>query len=551
MMRLWIIPLGLIALLATVIAWSGGKAVSRADFTFINRGDVGTLDPNRMSWLQDIRLAYALWEGLYTLDPATLQAIPGSAEKIDLSSDRKTYTFHLRPNVRWSDGSAVTAGDFVFSWRRMLREPGDYTYLFFHIFGARQYSDQYQQDPQRADFDSVSIKATDARTLRVTLEHPVAFFPDLCAFPPFFPLHEPSMRPFEQRDSAGRVSYERGFTREPHLIGNGPYHLLFWDFKRRLRLERSDTYWNASEVYSRTIDVLSIDDPMASFQTYESGGADWVADITGEIAAELRDKGRPDLHIFPAFGTYFYSINCNPNLPDGQINPFADERVRQAFSMAVDKTPIVRTISRMGERTAANYIPPGIFPDYSSPRGLAFDVAKARQLLAEAGYPDGRGFPHVALMYNNEAHHGDVAQNVQHQWATNLNVSVGLEGLEIKVFRERLHNKDYALARASWFGDYNDPSTFTDKYLSYSENNDSAWSNAEYDRICRQAAVETDAGLRLKMLAKAEEILLRESPIIPIYYYVNAFLFRDGVHGLYLNPRNMVMLQSIRVARPR
>ncbi|MCC6422790.1 MAG: peptide ABC transporter substrate-binding protein [Phycisphaerales bacterium] len=549
MMRLWIIPLGLIALLAAVIAWSGGKTVPRADFTFINRGDVGTLDPNRMSWLQDIRLAYALWEGLYTLDPATLQPIPGCADKIDISPDHKTYTFHLRPNARWSDGSAVTAGDFVFAWRRMLREPGDYTYLFFYIVGAKQYSDQYQEDPKQADFGMVAIHADDPRTLRVTLAHPVAFFPDLCAFPPFFPLNEASMRPFERRDSAGRVSYERGFTREPNLVGNGPYHLLFWDFKRRLRLERSETYWNAAQVYSRTIDVLSVDDPMASFQTYESGGADWVADITGEIAAELRAKGRTDLHIFPGFGTYFYTINCKPKLPDGQKNPFADARVRRAFSMAVDKTPIVKTITRMGEQTASNYIPTGIFADYPSPKGLSFDVAQARQLLAEAGYPDGKGFPHLLLMYNNEAHHGDVAQNVQHQWAKNLNVSVGLEGLEIKVFRERLHNKDYAIARASWIGDYNDPSTFTDKYLSYSENNDSAWANTDYDRLCKAAAVEVDAAKRLKMLADAESILLQEAPIIPIYYYVNAYLFRDNVHGLPLNPRNMVMLQSIRVER--
>jgi oligopeptide transport system substrate-binding protein len=550
MRRLWIIPLGLIALLAAVIAWSGGKTVPRADFTFINRGDVGTLDPNRMSWLQDIRLAYALWEGLYTLDPATLQPVPGCADTIDISPDRKTYTFHLRPNARWSDGSAVMAADFVFAWRRMLREPGDYTYLFFYIVGARQYSEQYQSDPNAADFDAVAIHATDPRTLRVTLEHPVAFFADLCAFPPFFPLNEKSMRPFEKRDSAGRVSYERGFTREPHLVGNGPYHLLFWDFKRRLRLERSETYWNVSQVHSRTIDILSVDDPMASFQTYESGGADWVADITGEIAAELRIARRPDLHIFPGFGTYFYSINCEPNLPDGQKNPFADARIRRAFSMAVDKDPIVRTITRMGEQTASNYIPTGIFAEYPSPNGLSFDVTKARQLLAEAGYPDGRGFPHVTLMYNNEAHHGDVAQNVQHQWSKNLNVSVGLEGLEIKVFRERLHNKDYAIARASWIGDYNDPSTFTDKYLSYSENNDSAWSNAEYDRLCRRAAVEGDAKKRLDMLAAAEAILLNEAPIIPIYYYVNAYLFRGNVHGLPLNPRNMVMLQSVQVGRP-
>ena len=312
--------------------WSGGGVVRPADFTFINRGEIGTLDPKGMSWLQDIRVAYALWEGLYSLDPQTLDAIPGAADRVELSPDRKIYTFHIRDTARWSNGDPVVAGDFVFAWKRALEEPQDYTYLMFYIQGAQEYSDQFLAG-KRPDFGKVGVEAVGARQLKVVLKHPVTFFPDLCAFPPFFPLHEPSMRPFAEKPdpATGRVGYTQDFTRPPHLVGNGPYKLASWEFKRRLRLEASEFYWDRANVKSHVIEQISAADPQWAFLTYDSGAVDWLAEVTGDIAAELRQTGRMDLRVFPGFGTYFYSINCMPKLPDGQANPFADVRVRQAF----------------------------------------------------------------------------------------------------------------------------------------------------------------------------------------------------------------------------
>ena len=543
MIRLAVIFAGLVMLLLATFFWSSGRVQARADFTFINRGDVGTLDPNRMSWLQDIRLGYALWEGLYTLDPATLKAIPGSADRIEISEDKTVYTFHIRASARWSNGNAVTPGDFVFAWRRMLEEPGDYTYLFAEIRGAKAYREAFAAH-QPADFASVGIEAVDAQTLRVKLNHPVAYFPDMCAFPPFWPLHEPSMRPFF---NAKTHSYGKGFTRPPNLVGNGPYRLAAWNFKRNLRLEASDYYWDRANVKSRTINVLNADDPMWGFLQYDTKAIDWLSDASGPIGAELYKNGRRDLHVFPAFGTYFYTINCMAKLPDGRVNPFADVRVRKAFSMAIDRRGIVQTITRLGEPVATTYIPPGVFDGYQSPVATGYDLAQARSLLAEAGYPNGRGFPKVGILFNNESLHADIAQYARRQWLENLNVDVGMEGQEVKIFRQRLHGKDYVLARASWFGDYNDPSTFTDKYRSNSENNDAGWINARYDQLCEQAAVEGDAGRRLRLFEQAEGALLGEQPIIPLYYYVNAYLYSEKVRGLSLNPRNLVMLKSIEV----
>ncbi len=568
MLRLSLIPLGLLVLLAGAMFWSGGAVERRADFTFINRGENKTLDLGVMSWMQDIRLAYQLWEGLYTLDPKTLEPIPGVADRIELSADKTVYTFHIRPTARWSDGKPLTSGDFIFGWRRMLEQPGEYTYLFDYLKGARNYEDAYGKwkealaawdkakrqgsKPIAPDFGQVGVEAPDRLTLRVTLEHPVAYFPSLCAYIPFFPQYEPCMKAFAQLDSTGTyiASYDQSFTRPPNLVSNGPYALKEWSFKRRVRLTASPHYWNAGAVQSRVIDQIYADDALAQFRMYEGGGVDWLADVDGDMAADLLDKGRKDLHLIPAFGTYFYDFNCNPTLPNGVKNPFADARVRRAFSMAIDKRPIVENVTRTGEPIATTYIPRGVFADYVSPPGIAYQPQEAARLLAEAGYRGGAGFPRVRILFNNDfTQHGEVAQVIRRQWQQTLGVVLDLEGVEIKVFGDRLHQHEFDVCRGSWYGDYDDPSTFTDVYKSTSDNNNPAWKNTAYDELLERAAVEPDQHKRLKILADAENLMLEDAPIVPLFQYVGRYLYRDNVQGIPLDARQMIMMQSVKVDR--
>jgi oligopeptide transport system substrate-binding protein len=553
MLRIAVIPAALILLLAGMMVWSGGATERKADFSYIDRGEVGTLDPNRMSWNQDIRVGYALWEGLYTLDPQTLEAIPGCADPIDISRDKTVYTFHLRPAAKWSNGDPVQAHDFVFAWRRMLEEPGDYTYLLHYIRGAEDYEKAFDADDlaKPADFSKVAIEELNPLTLRVSLIHPVACFPDVCAFPCCFPLNEKSMERFRTADTvktnshAVHKNYDKQFTRPPNLVTNGAYRLADWQYRRRMRLEANPFYWDKANVKSKIIDKISSDDQQWAYEMYNSGGADWLVDESGEIGAELFAKHRSDLRVFPAFGTYFYSFNCNEKLNDGRPNPFHDVRVRQALSISFDKNTIVQKITRLGETPSDNYIPPGAFPGYKEPRGLRTDIPKARQLLADAGYPLGKGFPEISLLFNNEGNHAQIAQSVRRQWMENLGIDIRLEGIEVKVFQNRMHNKDYAICRASWFGDYNDPSTFTDKYKIDSGNNDSNWINQKYQHLCELADVEADKQKRLDYFSQAEQILLDEAPILPVFTYVNAYMFRDDVKGLPLNIRGMQMFKSI------
>ncbi|HZL37347.1 MAG TPA: peptide ABC transporter substrate-binding protein [Tepidisphaeraceae bacterium] len=553
MFRLLLIPVVLLALLGGAMLWSGSKAETKADFTFVNRGENHSLDPNLMSWMQDIRLAYGLWEGLYTIDPVTLDAIPGCAFPIDISPDKTVYTFHIRRTAKWSNGDDLQAKDFIFAWRRMLEQPGQYTYLLYYVKGAKEYQDAFgKHDYNAAVFSSVGAEALDAKTLRVTLIHPVAPFPDICTMPACYPLNERSMAPFLDqlalRASGGHIRrYDERFTLPPHLITNGPYKLESWSFKRSLRLKANPHYWNLANVKSKVIDQISSETAEWQYALYDTGRVNWIAEFSGDVAAELYKKGRSDLHAFPAFGTYFYAFSCKPKLKNGQDNPFADVRVRQAFCMSLDKKVIVDTITRMGEIPSTTYIPRGAFAHYQSPAGLAMNVSAAQELMAQAGYPNGRGFPALTLIFNNEAQHGAIAQNIHRQWLDALGVDVKLQAMESKMLADRQASKDFDITRAGWFGDYNDPSTFTDKYKPDSANNEAGWINPQYVALCNKADVEPDPAKRLRYFEQAEDILLKEAPILPIYTYTACYLFRDNVKGIPLSPRQMVALQSIEV----
>jgi oligopeptide transport system substrate-binding protein len=528
----------------------GDEPRGKADFVYIDRGDVSTLDLNRMSWMQDIRVAWGLWEGLYAMDPVTLKCIPGVADRVKVSDDQTVWTFHIRPDARWSNGDRVTSGDFVFAWRRMLEQPGDYTYLHHYIRGAQAYEAAFAKDPKSADYKTVGVETPDDATLVVKLIHPVTFFPDLCAFTPFFPMHGKSMQPFRQVDGkSGLVSYDEKFTQPPNLVTDGAFKLTWWQVGVGLRMEANPFYWDKAHVKSRSIEMVVCTDQLTALNKYDAGDVDWWAEPISQICADLREKGRKDLHICNSFGTYFYSFNCLPMLPGNRPNPLTDIRVRQALSMAVDKQPIVDSILRCGEQVARDYVPPGVFEGYVSPPGLAYDVKAARHLMKEAGYPGGKGFPRLTLLYNTEGDHKPVAEYVAKQWEDNLNLHFETEGLEIAQFREKLHNKEYDVARASWYGDYNDISTFSDKYLSNSDNNDSGWANAEYDKLCNDAAFEIDPLKRTGMLCKAEGILLNDAPIMPVYYYTNRWLYRDNVTGLYLSPRDIALFKWVSAGR--
>ncbi|MBX3385606.1 MAG: peptide ABC transporter substrate-binding protein [Phycisphaeraceae bacterium] len=592
-----------------------------ADFTFINRGDVATLDVQRMSWMQDIRVARLVYEGLIGNDIFThdYEPRPGVAERWDISDDGLRYRFHLRPDAKWSNGEPVTAHDFVYSWRRALLPDtvSDYAAQFHLIKGGAAFYNWRQAEidaieampagPERqaaastlwkrteqAFIEMVGLRALpsddgrDGAILEVELERPTPYFLDLCAFAIFFPVYPPLVKQYEHPNpETGRLEIGSGWTKPGVLISNGPFNLTRWRFKRDMRFEKSPTYWNRDAIAIDTIAMPSVEDPNAQVLAFESGAVDWVSDVSpsyrryilqrkrefyDEVRAARRaweDGGRlgtepPDIdamieqgwdpvaidsalptdprkniHAFPAFGTYFYNFNCQDKLADGRDNPFKDPRLRRAFALAIDKQRIVREVRGVGESVARTLIPPGSLAGYTPPQGLDFDPVAARALLAEAGYPGGRGLPTIEILFNKDGGHDLIAQSIAKDWQDYLGVNVALQMREIKVFRNDLKNQNFMVSRAGWFGDYGDPTTFLDINRANDGNNDRRYNNPDFEGLLDRANDETDPAKRMSLLQEAERILVeRDLPLVPIFQYVQMYFFNpDQITGISSHPR--------------
>lgn len=546
---------------------------AKAVLTFASSTEHHYLDPQKISWLHDFRVAELLFTPLvrWSLTDMTLE--PAAAAKWEISDDQLTYTFHLRPDGKWSNGDPVTARDFVYAWRRALLPDmaADYSQLLYCIEGAQAFfewrSNQIQQIAQgklNADqawqqaikrFDeTVAIKAGDDHTLVVKLASPTPYFLQLCAFVTFFPVHEASLSKLEKVSaSTGMIEYPAEVTNywsDPaQLVSNGPYMLKSRRFRRDLEAVPNPHYFDRDKVANGGwIEVISTN-PQTQLIEFRQGKIDWLPDIptVSPLAADLVNQKLPTVHVSPAAATYFYNFNCLPTLPDGRKNPLADARVRRALSLAIDRQTIVDRVSRLGQPIARTFIPPGVIKEYQSPSdaGHDYNIELARQLLAEAGYPGGKGLTGLSILYNTGQGHENPAQQIKRTWEETLGVVVELEAYESKRFSELLKGKQYTISRASWFGDYIDPSTFLDKFQTDGGNNDNGWSNTQYDALLRQAAVELDPARRMTLFTQAETILLNEAPIAPIFQYVNLDVYDTRLKGMSDNPWKLRRLDLV------
>jgi oligopeptide transport system substrate-binding protein len=491
------------AFFAILAAGCGGQA-ERADLVFINGAEPETLDPAIITGQPEGRIVNALFEGLCAYDEHG-QVVPGTAKDWKISPDGRTYTFHLRRGASWSDGTPLTAHDFVASWRHTLTPStgSQYNYQLFPVKNARAFAEGELQD-----FNRVGVQALDDHTLRVELENPTPYFLQLCAFPTLHPL------PMHIVDAVGDE-----WVKPEHIATNGAYLLESWRINDKIRLRKNPRYWDRDNVALGTIDVLPIADANVAFNFYASGLADLVMDKGLAPPALLDDlKQRPDFHAAPFLGTYFLRFNCAKG-------PFTDERVRKAFSMAVDKRRIVEKITRAGEQPAGAFVPPGL-RGYTGPDGLAFDPTAAAEFLAEAGYPGGEGFPVTTYLYSKSEMNEAIAVELQNMWMDTLGVRVLLARQEWKVYLNSMSLLDYDIARSSWVGDYPDANTFLDMFVTGGGNNRTGWSSPRYDKLIAEASAETDPATRLEILRDAERLLVEEAvPICPIYFYVGIQLY--------------------------
>jgi len=478
-----------------------------------NGSDPQALDPHLVQGVPEHRILSTLLEGLVDADRKTLEPVPAVASSWDISEDGTIYTFHLRPEARWSNGDPVRAGDFVYSWRRILTPAlaAEYAYMLHCIKNARQYNDGTLED-----FSQVGVKALDDQTLEVTLEAPNASFLSMQIHSAWYPVHPPTIEKF-----GGIAKRNSRWSRPGNFVGNGAFALKRWIPNNMIEVVKSETYWNATMVRLPRIRFYPIDNHLTEERSFRTGQLHLTETMPIEKIPVYR-RERPDLiRIDPYLGTYFYRFNVTRP-------PFGDVRVRKAFAMALDREAVAHDILTAGQAPARTLCVPEA-SGYDCPVKIEYDVEEARRLLAEAGYGGGKGLPPVEILFNTSEAHRIIAEAIQRMWKENLGAEVTLVNQDWKVYLASQNSLDYQVARASWIGDYNDPFNFLECFITDGGNNRTGWASAEYDKLLQDAMHETDPEARLQLLSRAEAILLSEAPIIPIYHYVHAYLLSPDV----------------------
>jgi oligopeptide transport system substrate-binding protein len=479
-----------------------------------NSTEPESLDPYLVRGQVEWTIVGGLFEGLVVPDTATLEPRPGVAESWTVSEDGLTYAFRLREGVKWSDGSPMTAEDFVFGARRMLSPKLGSSHAennLFFVKGARDY-----QAGRSADFATVGVRATDARTVEFTVERPTPFF--LSALYLFFPTHRTSIEAVGAMDDRGT-----DWTRPGKLLGNGAFMLKAWKPNQGVILAKNPNYWDASAVKLKEIHFLPIESVSVEENAFRTGQIHMTSAVPLS-KVEVYAKEQPEtLKVVDDRGIYFYALNVTKP-------PLDDRRVRQALSLTVDREQLVSKVVKGGKKAAWNFTPPGA-GGHVAEASLRFDPEKARALLAEAGYPGGKGFPPVELLVDAREMHKVIAEALQQMWRQHLGIEVVLRNEETQVLIASKRSMNFNLSRGSWNATtYQDPFYFLGAWRSDGLYNEAKWSNAEFDRLI-DSTWTTDAAARAEAFRKAEALFLEELPAIPVFFSTQVILVNGHVRG--------------------
>ena len=493
--------------------------------TFNSGAEPDSLDPAITTTVDGQNLSLQLFEGLVSLHPSEDKVIPGVAERWTLSPDGKIYTFYLRKTARWSDGSPLTAQDFVYAWERAVnpktgaQQAGRYQY----IKNGKDYLAGKIKDPALLGF-----KALDSHTFRVELTYPFPPFLELASSATFMPVKKEIVE-----------KYGDSWIQPEHIVSNGPFMLKAWRAYDRLVLVKNPNYWDAKNVSLDEIDALVIEDLETALKLYETGQIDFLDHIPITQVPFL--KNRPDFHNTPSFGVYFYPINTQHPI-------LKDPRIRRALALSIDRKTLVENVLRIGQKPALGWVPSGV-QGYPYKEWISYNPAQAKKLLAEAGYPDGKDFPVLKLSYNTNDAHKMIAETIQQMWKKNLGIQVQMSNNDWKIHVSNLHNHNFEIARFGGMGDYIYPATFLQDFVTGDPQNTSQWTSPNYDKVWEEAAREVNPVKRLKLYSELEKILSEAMPTVPIYYYVNQWMVKPYVKGCYLKTLSSFVFKNVSIHR--
>lgn len=492
-----------------LISGCSDEAMTDDTVRYALESEPSTLDPAKSTALAELNVELALFEGLTRLDEHE-QPQPAAAKSWDISPDGTEYTFHLRDNLLWNDGTPLTAHDFEYAWKRVLdpQTASENAYMMYPLNNGEAFF------KQEVSADQVGVKALDDKTLYVKLKAPITYFLNLTAFHAYYPV------PHHVVEKDPEI-----WAANDKIVSNGPFVLTHWIHSNQLQFVKNDKYWDKDKVKLENMQWPISESQSTRVSMVESGQANITVEPPISEQERLTKEGL--FKMSPYLGSYYYSFNT-------QKAPFDNPLVRKAFSMAVDREKLVNNVIKGGKEPAYAWVPPGLTnpvtkQDFRREGGnlVEYNPQKAKELLSEAGYPNGEGLPPITILYNTNEMHKAVAEVIQAMWKENLNVNVELLNQESKVYLDARNTGNFQVARASWIGDYADPMTFMDVYLD--ENNDGQYHNPLYNDLVRKAQNTNNQEIRMQAMHEAEKILMDDAVVLPIYYTTQPYIAQPYV----------------------
>lgn len=484
-----------------------------------NMSEPGSLDPalaqgTHESWVLD-----HVFEGLMARDPSGI-SVPGMAASYTLADDEVTYTFKLRDGVTWSNGDPVTAHDFEYAWKRALDPDlaADYAFQLYYLKGGEAYN------TGAGSVDDVGVKAIDDKTLEVVLATPTAYFLELTSFYTYYPVNKKVVE----------ANADWAKSADTH-VSNGPFKLTGWEHNATITLAKNDGYYNKDAIKLDGIELAIISDENTAWQKYLGGEFDFLTPLPQAVVAQLKAEGNPELVIGGEVGTYYYNLN-------NKLKPFDNAKIRKALSLTLDRQTICDKIAQGGQLPAEGVVPFGMLDEnnkeYRDGAGklVEYNVEEGKKLFAEGLAETGfkvEDFKKFTLLYNTSEAHKIIAQAAQEMWRTNLGIELTLENVDFQVKLDREKAGDYQISRAGWIGDYIDPMTFIDLWVSDGAFNDAKYNNPEYDRLVKESKATTDQNIRMANMRKAEQLLMEAMPIVPVYFYTQPYAQKPYVSGVF------------------
>jgi oligopeptide transport system substrate-binding protein len=480
-----------------------------------NAAEPADLDPQLVTVLTDQNIMMALFEGLTALDEKSTEPVPAAAEKWEPSADGLTWTFHLRAGLKWSNGEVLTAGDFVAAWRRALNPAlaAENAWYLYAVKNAEAFN-----TGKITDASQLGLAAPDDRTIVITLAQPTPYLPALVSLPAWFPVN---LRVTEKY--GGATQRGNPWTHAGHHVGNGPFLLKEWSPNARIVAEKNPYHWEAAKTELQQIVFLPTENPDAEERSFRAGQMHVTFNLPVAKIPAWRERAPEQLRLDPTLQTVFLRLNVTRP-------PLDNPKVRRALSLAIDRDLLAKTVLQGSRQPAHSLTPPGT-GGYTSRAGADTDFEAARKLLAEAGFPGGKGLPAIEIQARNDELMPKLAEALQATWQRELGIQTSIAPMEQKTWIQNQKDLSYGVTIAAWTADFPDPVTFLGLFTSDSSYNWTGWKNPVFDELLARAGMTLDAKQRYELFQQAEALLLAESPVAPVHFGAQTYLISPQVKG--------------------